>query len=100
MNLLDYAEGVRRRDEGVERVKLSNASFVSYMQAEAAMLLCKHDTITIDDLREIAIDRDIWPEHPNAWGAIFRSSLFEWVSMVQSKWPGNHARMIKVWKLR
>lgn len=107
------AEGVRRKRDGQAQVEstIHNYTFIRAMRSMAVNIAhakCGFQGddligfVNADDLREYADARGIEPDHPNAWGAVFRSAptgyrfekTGEWR---QSRIPSNHGREIPTW---
>ncbi len=99
MDLFDYAKAKELADAGIQSVGTHNASFVDIMRAEARRIARAVGSVTSDDLRRYAKAHDLKPNHPNAWGAIFRGAEWKMVGRMKSKLMSNHAREIKVWGL-
>jgi hypothetical protein len=79
-------------------VEINSGGFVSAMRALARHLASLKGRITIDDLRKWAKERDVYPHHPNAWGAVFKTG-FKAVGRVKSKLVSNHRRWVFVWEI-
>jgi len=84
---------------GIEQVERHNTDFVAIMRGVAVDFATIHGRVTSDDVRLYANLHDIYPAHPNAWGAVFKDG-FRRVGFVKSQIPSNHSRMISVWELK
>ena len=93
----DLFHAEQLRDDGLDRAEGNNSSWIE-LAREYAVAFCKrHDTVSADDIRDWAERLNYWPEHSNAWGALFRPKCWVFVGWVQSKHAANHARAIRVW---
>jgi hypothetical protein len=89
------------RETGLSRVSHHNNTFLETMRSVARMLLRKGGfAISTDDLRKYAECHNIHPDHPNAWGAVFRDKSFVPCGFRQSTRENRHAGLIRVWTLR
>ena len=96
----DLPEGERQADAGIGRVKANNAEFIASMRRQARVVCQAFGFVCIDDLRKYADIIGVEPHHPNAWGAIFRSSEWVEIGMVKSKTVSNHGRTVRRWRMR
>lgn len=94
---LDLSAGRKERDYGLDRVGFNNQPFLRLMRAVARRIALRRGWVTTDDLREYAKENNVVPSHPNAWGAIFRSSEWKCVGRRRSRVVSNHAREVRVW---
>ena len=92
--------GEQLKMEGMEAVEISNPEFVSAMRLAAIQYATKHGSVSANDLRAIARLRNIQPEHPNAWGAVFNTPALRSCGFTTATTPSCHARIIRVWRLR
>ena len=99
MNQFNLELGERQKIYGMELVEFNNQGFVHSMRKMARKMIKQCGRITCDDLRVIANRYGIEPDHPNAWGAIFRTKDFVACGFEKSKLASNHARRIIVWTL-
>ena len=90
-------QGELLKKYGIELVESHNPDFVHLVRAAAVEISQQVGQVTCDDLRMWANLNDIRPEHPNAWGAVFRVG-FERIGFTKSQVPSNHARIISIWK--
>jgi len=84
---------------GMDLVEFHNENFVHAMRQLAKELIKQCGWITTDDLRKIADRYNIQPDHPNAWGVIFRGKTFKAIGFTKSVIASNHARRITKWTL-
>ena len=82
---------------GLDLVEKHNPDFVALVRAYAEQHSREFGQVTSDDCRLWANLNDIYPHHPNAWGAVFKSG-FERIGFTQSQIPSNHARIISIWR--
>lgn len=92
--------GITLKNEGQDRVVANNREWVTVVRAIARAICDKRGSVSTDDLREWTDKNQYYPEHPNAWGGIFRGKAWRAVGFKQSKHPSNHARRIIVWEIR
>lgn len=98
-------EGIRLRDEGIASVASHNqVPFLGAIRERAAQLAEENGTVGADELRAWADERGIAPDHPNAWGAVFRLCPRDgrrWVECGRRKsnWTSAHARKITIWQM-
>lgn len=92
--------GKREKQLGLDLVTDHNQDFVAILRAYAEAFCLNHGTVTTDDLRDYADEHGLQPNHPNAWGAIFRGKRFVEAGRVKSRRTSNHAREIRRWALR
>ena len=100
LSIFDLQAGIRGRDDGIERVIGNNECFATTMRGIARIIARRRGIVTSDDLREIASQYGIQPNHENAWGGIFRGKEWVCAGFIKSKLPSNHARTIRTWRLR
>lgn len=98
MNLFEYAEGERRRDEGIERVLSNNESYrVRFFEAADAILI-KDGCVTSDGVVQVCGMPD---GHPSAIGGAMRAYAMrrglKKVGYVNSTRPSCHAAVVAVW---
>ena len=91
--------GAARKEKGLDSVESHEATFVEKMRNRAVEIATESGTVTSDDLRRYAKAYGITPNHPNAWGAIFRGKLWRSVGRKKSTLTTNHSREIRVWAL-
>ncbi len=100
MNQLAFnlSEAIILRDAGIKQVAENNSHFLEMARNVARSLAIAKYEITMDDVREAC---PLDPLHPAAWGAVFRHKDFICTyKRRNSKLVSNHAREIKVWRLR
>ena len=109
-SLFKQAEGVRRKGRGQREVTIHNITFVQTMRKVAVQLAARSGFVednlvgfvNSDDLREYAEKHDIAPDHPNAWGAVFRSAPKGYRFEKTPEWrasriASNHGREVPTW---
>lgn len=92
-------DGVAQKQLGLGLVENSNQVFVQTMRGVARMIARENGSVTSDDLRLRAREMGMEPEHPNAWGAIFKGREWSVVGFEASGYPTNHGRIIRRWSL-
>jgi hypothetical protein len=95
-----WGNGENPKDTGIASVESHNPTFVEKMRARAIEVATSEGTVTSDDLRRYGKAYGIEPNHPNAWGAIFRGNLWRSVGRKKSTLNSNHSREIRVWSLK
>lgn len=100
LSIFDLPSGIAGRDAGILQVISNNQCFVSTMKGIARLLARRRGVVSSDDLRKMATEYGVRPNHENAWGAIFRGKEWQAVGFIKSKLPSNHARMIRTWRLK
>lgn len=98
MNQLTLGESLR--DSGIKRVSDNNREWLEEMRTEARWQCALYGHVTIDELREHAHRLGWAPEHPNAWGAVFKQKCWECIGCKKSRIASNHAREVRVWRLK
>ena len=86
------------KDRGIELVEQNNLEFVNNMRNQAMRISRRFGQVTVDMLRIYAENSGIQPEHPNAWGAVFRCKGWKRVGYKPSKTISAHGRVIGIWK--
>jgi hypothetical protein len=102
MSALQFSinEGVRLREDAIDRVEESNADWVAWMRGVARRLATENGSVCADDLHDVAHEADWHPREPRAYGAVFRSGG-QWaqVGVIRSRRPVCHRRPIPIWEL-
>ena len=94
----DLEQARDARDQGLRRVCLNNQEFLKEARLTAQRLCRSLGTITNDDVRR---ECAVLPNHPNAWGAVFKSRAFEWTgAYIPSAMVQRHGAMQRVWRLK
>jgi len=96
--IFDLQSGRMARDAAIARVISNNESVVATLRGIARILAQRRGVVTMDDVRQVANDYGIVPDHPNVFGAVFHARGWEPVGYVQSKIPTNRARVIRTWR--
>ena len=100
MNQLDFnlPEAIVRRDEGIRQVAENNTEFLKIARAVAKNQARLLGAITCDDVRRVC---PIEPLHPNAWGSLFQTKVWEWTGKYRkSALVQGHGNRQMVWRLR
>lgn len=93
-------ESIAAKETGQDLVGSHNRAFLVTMRQAARDIARRQGSVTADDLRRYAAQRGISPHHPNASGAIFRGAEWQSIAIRRSALVSNHARTIRVWRLR
>jgi len=97
LSQLNLPLGIRLRDIGLDAVEDHNLTWVERMRIVAKNICDKQVTVSADDLRQYVVSHQDFPDHPNAWGSIFREKGWKMIGRKKSEAPSAHAREIKVW---
>lgn len=95
---LSLASAIAARDYGIDAISLSHEPFISIMRKVAVTISQRDGQVTSDMLRLLASSWGLMPQHPNAWGAIFKTKGWRMIDRRQSQIVTSHARWIGVWK--
>ena len=95
--LFDLPAGQALKERGMAQAATGRAELLATAQSIARNIALAQGKVTSDDVRRtMGLEyRDLGP----AAGLIFRKG-FEPVGMVKSKYPGNHAALIGVWRIK
>lgn len=98
-DLLEWAAQARAlRDAGIDKVESNNSTWVSTARSYAVKLAFQNGEVTADDVRKVFGES---PDHPNAWGAVFRSPSLKWTGrMKPSIRVSRHAGMQRIWEYK
>lgn len=98
MSQTELFRGRQLRDQGMQRVQSHNQAWLEVARAVAGRIAARQGVVCTDDVRE---QLDVKPDHPNAWGAVFKSPEFEPTGrFVQSRTPSRHASVQRQWRLK
>ena len=95
---LGLEEGVKRREEGKDRVSENADDWLSWIRAHAVTISAERGGVSAGDLRRVADMFNRQPHHPNAWGAVFRGKHWKHVGYIPNAKPSAHARIVRVWR--
>jgi hypothetical protein len=99
--LFDAPEAELRKAAGLAQVYRHNETWVSIARRCAESIAREHGTVTADEVRNVLYPLGYIPRHPNAWGAVFKGTQFEWTGeWIKSRIPERHGNNIRVWRLR
>jgi hypothetical protein len=100
--VFDYKAGQAERDAGLDRA--SNPFYRRELLSKArtlAFIMAHIGPITFDDVYEQMEKNELHPELlGNAAGLVFRGAEWEPVGWKQSERKTNHARAMRVWRLK
>lgn len=101
--LFDYAEGLRRKEKGIDTAAENRRTLLKHARAVAEEIaMSKPDrTVTADDVAE-RLDAEGISVHAlgNAAGALFQGDRWIWTGRrIKSRRPHAHANELKVWRL-
>jgi len=92
--------GKQLKEAGIAKVAANNESFLTLMRLQAMRICNLHGKVTVDQLRRYAAKKHIYPNHPNAWGAIFRGRRWQRIGYKLSTTRSAHHRVIGIWVLK
>lgn len=98
--MFEFASGMERREHGIHKVCKANKIFVEHMQEVLFRIIKERGSASSDDLRRYAHANNIYPESPNAWGAVFHHKSLVKVGYRSASTPSCNGREIKVWTIR
>lgn len=85
---------------GIAQVSANNRWFLEEARARARRHALAHRTVTVDDIRPGMEADGLYPEHPNAWGAVFRGREWRWAGEYRtSALVQGHGNRQRVWRL-
>ena len=82
------------------RLETRNATFLLRARKYAKWHAETHGRVTADDVRAWAARRWIAPDHPNAWGAIFKGNEFVMIGTECSSTESRRGGIIRIWSVR
>ena len=91
-------KGERLKQLGLELVANHNPDFLKLIRDQAQEIANNHGEVSSDELRRWSDENNVYPKHPNAWGAVFRSNEWKRIGFKKSKYPSNHSRLITIWR--
>ena len=96
--------GQQLMDFGIAQVEKSHANWMPVARVLAVTVAKTRGTVTADDLRAGVRLGLLWePDHPNAWGAVFKGAppnipgRFVAKGYTKSTTVTRHAGMIRIW---
>lgn len=98
---LDFSEGLRRKEEGIQRVLTNNQVWLAGAVAHLVLKLEKQETICADDLRDY--QPFVEPSSKNCaggvWSRMRNANLIAFTGRTTlSKAKTAHARIIRIWR--
>jgi len=93
-----YTLGEVLKIEGLDRVESNNEDWVTAARRQAVRYSAANGSVSAVELRKWADAVGWHPDHPNAWGSVFRGSQWLAVGYRKTEHAEGHARDIKVWK--
>lgn len=95
----------RQKELGLYLVEKNNQVFLATMRGIARIIARRKGKITSDDIREYhrkhhKAKQIPMPTHPNAWGAVFKTSDWKAVGYTKSKQVSRRGGVIRVWRLK
>ena len=98
--MLDAKEGEILKQEGIARVCRTNQEFLEEAREVARQAIQIRGPVTMDIVRAVCEQLGIVPNHPNAWGGVFRHEDFVPTGeMHHSKQPQRHRNLLREWTL-
>jgi hypothetical protein len=101
--LFNATEGRRQKQEGMDLAAANRSDLLDYLRELAEQIAREslHGTCSIDDVFRRVIPQGFRPEMlGNAAGSLFKYDKWEMMGRKNSKRISNHAREIKVWRLK
>jgi len=95
-----FTAGHYLKERGLDQVEESNVRWIDQMRKFARAHALTNERVTIDDVRGYANAIKFLPEHPGAYGAVFRGKEWQCIGREPTKVPTSHAREIKIWRLK
>jgi hypothetical protein len=82
-------------------LEVTNSEFLTTMRKQAVKIAKRRKgrSLTVDDLRHFAIASGVSPRSSHAWGAIFSEPHWQAESFETSRFPSNHHRAVRRWRL-
>ena len=94
------ATGKQLRDRGIKKVSANNDAFLETCRTFARNHCKLFGSCTSDEVRRFVEYEGLKPTSPNAYGAIFRNGEFEPIGWKESEIESNHARPLRIWRLK
>jgi hypothetical protein len=95
---MDLFEARRAKERGLDAVQRHNSRWIDYARPVARRIARERGTVTADDVREALEPMGIRPDHPNAYGGLFRHG-FEWTGEWRiSRRVIGHGNQQRVWR--
>lgn len=101
---LNLAEGRKRRDDGIQRVKVRNSGWIELALAVLWFYGRDHKTFTAEEFRAHFLESGQPPTTHYAWGALFRTAagkrriIEPTGSYTPATSPKTHAHPVRVWR--
>ena len=100
MTQMDLLEGQRLKERGMALAADAVPTLLDRARAYARRHATVWGQVTADDVSEW-LEQQGLPDLGPAAGSLFRGKEWEWTgSFVQSSRVANHARLLRVWRLR
>ena len=90
--------GQRLKERGLDAVEEHNDKWVDRMRLWAKIHSDLHGQVSADDIRKIAHRESDEPDHPNAYGSLFRPREWRCIGRKPSETPSRHGAEIKIWR--
>jgi len=87
----------KAKTKGIALVATHNAAWLEEARAIAREICRQSGSVTAEDVRDKIHTA---PNHPNAWGAIFKSTEFTPIGFEPGRHVQGHCRVIRRWRLR
>lgn len=98
--VLDFATGLKLKRKALESLELDHSLWLEIARDTAYDIALDRGEVVADDVRAVLYPLGITPRHHNAWGAVFRSSVFEFTGQYRpSAAPSRKTGMQRVWRL-
>jgi len=98
MNLFEYSESVRKKEEGLNSVSFNNQDYLSKARTVAHYIAQTKGEVSIVDVRQALgdIPNDV---NPNVMGAVFRGKQWLKIGHTTTTHEAGHARTVGVYIL-
>ena len=95
---LNLLAGERAKQDGLTTVAATNKEFLETCRRYARAISALKGEVSIDDVRAFCDEHSLKPEHPNAFGAIFKNNGWLEIGRKKSCYETNHARKVSLWR--
>lgn len=99
MTLFNAAESRHQKEQGMAKVESNNFSWTELARNIAIRLAKKTGDVCADDVHKYLMDNNLsLPDHPNAWGSIFRCKQLRWSGKLkESSKVSRHSGLQRIW---
>jgi hypothetical protein len=91
-------------DFGIGKVAARNTEWIDTARLEALRIAFRDGTVCAEDVRRVTEAKGLYPDHPNAWGSVFRGvQELQWIpgkdGIHHSNVVRHHAGISKRWRI-